>query len=149
MRSQFMMLWSVAVCAFAACGESESDPASPTAGAAGIGNSAGSSSGGSTAGGNGGSGDSDAASQGGTGISVGDGPTYKDAVTADAWCAPDAGFLDLTACCNDDPCVGQCYEGEGKALQCECYGIVGGCKNGTVCCAKTLSCAAFSACYTK
>lgn len=66
----------------------------------------------------------------------------RDAVATDAWCAPDAAFgvLQPTACCNDQPCQGLCYPLDGGALRCECYGVIGGCKNGTVCCKLTHSC---------
>jgi hypothetical protein len=66
-------------------------------------------------------------------------PTFPDVVTTDAWCARDAGVGQLTACCNDTPCEGLCYDVDAS-VECQCYGVVDGCQKGTVCCATSLAC---------
>lgn len=66
----------------------------------------------------------------------------KDAIATDGWCAPDAAISDMfevTACCNDSPCNGLCY-GTDAGIQCECFGVIDGCQNGTVCCKFKYAC---------
>jgi hypothetical protein len=51
-------------------------------------------------------------------------------------CAPrDADNLVIVgACCNNQPCNGQCVQTETNQIACSCYGVEGGCAPGLVCC---------------
>lgn len=50
-------------------------------------------------------------------------------------CIPDGSTsITLGACCNHEPCLGQCVQTEDAEILCSCYGIVGGCWEGSVCC---------------
>jgi hypothetical protein len=122
-----------------ACGQAESDSTDQGTGGTGANGGGTAGSGGSVSGGgsqNGGTGGGAAG-----GIPIGDSFAFKDAVATDAWCAPDAQLFEQTACCDDAPCNGLCYQGN-RGLECECFGIVGGCKNGTICCSWAQSCTA-------
>lgn len=137
------LAWIGVVCHVAlACGETSEEPgdvvpdAATDAGAGGAHDAAGGSAGGA---GNGGADGSAAGGAGGL-VIVDSGPSYKDALATDSWCAPPTSGKEVAACCNDSPCEGLCYAAADAAIQCECFGIVGGCKNGTTCCSISFGC---------
>ena len=70
---------------------------------------------------------------------VGAGAYTNDLVDGGGDCAPDAATtFEFTACCNDQPCFGQCYKEDDGGITCRCgagpEGVSGGCFAGTVCC---------------
>jgi hypothetical protein len=52
---------------------------------------------------------------------------------------------DLHACCESVSCYGFCIK-DGGQVACDCFGIVGGCPNGTICCAARMGCTAPGGC---
>lgn len=63
-------------------------------------------------------------------------PIIEPAVVASKGaCAPkDADNLTVfSACCNDQPCRGQCVRGEDGKTACACYDVKGGCPADKVC----------------
>jgi hypothetical protein len=57
-------------------------------------------------------------------------------------CAPPSdGVRNVAACCNDQPCQGECVtERGGEAVQCACFDVVGGCREGEICCKRLRGC---------
>ena len=50
-------------------------------------------------------------------------------------CAPPAKpRVTLASCCNDRPCIGECVEPAPGKIECDCFGVRGGCAAGLVCC---------------
>ena len=63
-------------------------------------------------------------------------PIVEPAVVASKGdCAPkDADNITIfAACCNDQPCRGQCVKGERGTVECACYDVKGGCPADKVC----------------
>ena len=59
-------------------------------------------------------------------------------IYAGGTCAPEAGIMEATSCCDGQPCIGQCFLIDG-VQECWClYGsggpVEGGCQDGQVCC---------------
>ena len=65
-----------------------------------------------------------------------------DGAAAPDACASDPGSSIVWACCGSGICLGYCGGPDG----CDCFGIVGGCDPGTVCCKQTASCTVASTC---
>jgi hypothetical protein len=63
-------------------------------------------------------------------------------------CAPPAdGVRSVSACCNDQPCRGECVTERGsEAVQCACFDEVGGCAEGEICCKRLGACMRPEAC---
>ena len=63
-------------------------------------------------------------------------------------CAPPAdGVRNVAACCNDRPCHGECVTERGSAaVQCACFDVVGGCREGEICCKRLRACMKPEAC---
>ncbi len=63
-------------------------------------------------------------------------------------CAPPAdGVRNVSACCNDQPCQGQCVSERGREpVQCACFDVVGGCREGEICCKRLQACVKPEAC---
>lgn len=74
-------------------------------------------------------------------------PSYT-VVASMGTCAPVAdGVRNVSACCNDTPCRGQCViEPGSKDTTCSCFGVRGGCPEGEICCKRTRSCAKLEIC---
>ena len=147
--AQVLVVASVSCCAASACGGSTSDSRkdSNSGGAGAIGGQSGSADAGivhiaaggsagtvSSAGGAGGHttqpGDAGLAGATGDAGPPGDAGQSVDANT----CGPGSGLVQLE-CCAGEPCRGKCHQG-----RCDCFGIDGGCWEGTHCCARTGSC---------
>jgi len=133
----------------AACGETSSDEAQQGSGGAGGAGATGTGTGGTAAadGGNSSGGTGAQGFGGYLGLPDGGGFPYQDAVASDGWCAPPDAGKSVTACCNDEPCQGLCYANDDGGVQCECFGIIGGCPEGSVCCWPLLGCKAPHLCY--
>ncbi|MEZ4227000.1 MAG: hypothetical protein R3B13_39035 [Polyangiaceae bacterium] len=135
----------------AACGSTGKDPAGTGTGGGGTGgiaavggNAAGAGTAAAAAGGDASASDSSI----GDAIGFPDSQiSYPDVVETDAWCAAEASVVTMTGCCNDLPCNGYCQQGEGDSIECGCFGILGGCQGGTVCCKWTFGCAAPDICF--
>lgn len=71
---------------------------------------------------------------------------YDQPVQTDAWCAPPHKPSERAACCNDAPCYGNCarHRPDGSII-CECFTVIGGCRNGTKCCISAGGCIAADA----
>lgn len=59
-------------------------------------------------------------------------------------CAPDDGVGAIASCCGGAKCHGWCNLEQGAA--CECFGLVGGCGEGTVCCKQKKGCTSPAGC---
>jgi hypothetical protein len=69
-------------------------------------------------------------------------PSRFQVVESRGTCAPPAdGVRNVAACCNDQPCQGECVVERGReAVQCACFGVVGGCREGEICCKRLRAC---------
>lgn len=62
-------------------------------------------------------------------------PPRPPVVPSQGDCAPPAdNKVTFGACCNNTPCVGQCVQAAEGKIECDCFGVRGGCQQGQVCC---------------
>jgi len=74
-------------------------------------------------------------------------PRFQVAESRGTCAPPSDGVRNVAACCNDSPCHGECVTERGSAsVQCACYDVEGGCREGQICCKRLRGCMKPEAC---